>query len=90
MLALSRNENGEPVRLPWSSERFNRPGNHARPSGSGEEFVGWLGQDVKMGHRKKFRTKFREGKQGILIPFGAESQKWPKIDNDLRRVSKKL
>ena len=43
MLALSRNENGEPVRLPWSSERFNRPGNHARPSGSGEEFVGWLG-----------------------------------------------
>ena len=29
-------------------------------------------------------------KQGILIPFGAESQKWSKIDNDLRRVSKKL
>lgn len=43
MLALSRERDREPVRLPWSSARFNRPGNHARPSGSGEEFVwgGW-------------------------------------------------
>lgn len=37
------NESGEPVRLPWSSARFYRPGNHARPSGSGEVCVGGSG-----------------------------------------------
>lgn len=46
-------------------------------------------QKVKGMLKKKKRT-YCHKKQGILILFGAESQKWSKIDNNLRRVSKKL